>query len=88
MTIIGNVIGVNPPWLEVPGTVVPVIAAGVDIGRGLGLPIPADGNQIRMSARRLYYNCQKAWAELGEPQIDIRQSIQDTYDWYLDHNMI
>ncbi|MFC1960246.1 NAD-dependent epimerase/dehydratase family protein [Chloroflexota bacterium] len=88
MTVIGAVIGVAPPPVEMPGIAVPFIGAAVDLGRNLGLPIPADGNQIRLSARRVYFNCQKAWDELGEPQIDIRQSIQDTYDWYRAHDMI
>lgn len=88
MALIADVIDANLPPLETPEIIMPLIGAAVDLGRTLRLPIPADGNQIRLSARRVYFNCQKAWDELGEPQIDIRQSIQDTYDWYLDHDMI
>ena len=56
--------------------------------RALGIALPADGDQIRLSGRHLYFNCQKSWEELGKPQITIQQSLRDTYDWYRAHGMI
>lgn len=88
LRLVADVVGVPPPWLRVPAWAVPFIGLAVDLARAAGVPVPADGNQIRFSARRMYYNCQKAWAELGEPQIDIRQSLQDTLDWYRAHGVV
>lgn len=88
MRLIADVVGVPPPLLRVPPWVVPIIGAAVDVARALGMPVPADGNQIRLSGRHVYFDCRKAWAELGEPQIEVRQSIQDTYDWYVAHGML
>jgi hypothetical protein len=33
----------------------------------------------------MFFNCQQAWHELGEPQIPIQQSLRDTYAWYKAH---
>jgi dihydroflavonol-4-reductase len=88
MHLIADVLGVEAPRLHLPGFAVPVLAAAVDAGRALGLPIPADGNQIRLSGQRVYFDTDKAWAALGEPQVGIRQSIQDTCDWYRAHGML
>ena len=88
MRVIADVIDAAVPPFVLPAVGVPLLAGAVDLGRRVGLPIPADGNQIRYSGRRVYFDCRKAWKELGEPQIDIRQSIQDTYDWYRAHGMI
>lgn len=88
MTLVADIVGVQPPPLHLPGLAMPVIGAAVDLGRALKMPIPADGNQVRISGRRLYFNCQKAWDELGEPQVDIRQSLRDTYAWYQAHGLI
>ncbi|GAB4571635.1 MAG: NAD-dependent epimerase/dehydratase family protein [Anaerolineae bacterium] len=88
ITMIADVLGVDPPRIVLPGIAMPLLGAAVDLARKLRIPVPADGNQVRLSGRRLYFDWHKARAELGEPQIDIRQSIQDTYDWYLAHGMI
>ncbi len=83
-----DVLGIRPPCLHLPPEAMPLVGAVVDVGRALGIPIPADGDQIRLSARHLYFNCQKAWEELGEPQITIQQSLRDTVDWYRAHGLI
>ena len=88
MRLIARVTGVPAPWLHLPVWAVPAVGAAVDAGRALHLPIPADGNQIRHSAEHIYFNCAKAWAELGEPQVDIEDSLRDTYDWYRAHGML
>jgi dihydroflavonol-4-reductase len=88
LRLIADVIGVRPPWLPLPCWAMPVAGAVVDLVRGVGIALPADGTQIRYSGRRIYFNCEKAWTELGEPQIEIRQSLQDAYDWYQAHGMV
>jgi dihydroflavonol-4-reductase len=82
MTATADVVGVRRPFLRVPNWIVPIIAKAVDIARGLHIPTPIDSNQARLGAEKVFYDCRKAWAELGQPQITMRQSLQDTYEWY------
>jgi len=86
--LIADVIGVRTPWLHMPGWAMPLLGGLVDAGRALRLPIPANGDQIRASARHIYFNCDKAWAELGEPQVSVQDSLRDTFDWYCAHGMM
>jgi len=86
--LIADVLGVRPPFLHLPREAMPVMGAVVDLIRALGIALPADGDQIRLSGRHLYFNYQKSWEELGKPQITIQQSLRDTYDWYRAHGMI
>jgi len=64
---------------------VQLLAYGVDALRGAGVSVPMEGNQLRLSTRMMFFDCHKAWRELGEPRISIRQSIRDTLDWYRAH---
>jgi nucleoside-diphosphate-sugar epimerase len=68
-----------------PAWAVMIVAAVTDVLRRLGVNIPIEGNQLRLSTRMMFYNCQKAWRELGEPQVPIHQSLRDTYAWYKAH---
>jgi dihydroflavonol-4-reductase len=80
--LIAAVIGAKLPVIPAPPEVIPVAAKLVDWGRALGLEIPAEGNQLRLSRRHIYFDCRKAHRELHEPEITIVQSIRDTYAWY------
>lgn len=82
MTTTADVVGVARPFLRVPDWVVPIIAKAVDVARGLRIPTPVDANQVRLGAQNIFFDCRKAWAELGQPQIRMRQSLHDTYEWY------
>ncbi len=80
--LVCDVLGVPAPRLPLPGAAMPAVAALVDAGRALKLPIPADGNQLRLSRRDIYFDTSKMQRELHTPQITLRQSVQDTYEWY------
>jgi dihydroflavonol-4-reductase len=86
--LIANIVGVPAPTIAVPPAVTPLVALAAENLRRLGITLPMDATQIRLSARNIYFDCHKAWRELGEPQIDIQQSLKDTYDWYVDHGVI
>ncbi len=88
MAVIADIVGVRPPFVRLPEVAMPVLGAAVDIARAMGASVPLDGNQLRLSGRRLYFDCQKAWKELGEPQVGIRESLMDTYDWYRAHGIL
>ncbi len=75
-------VGVAPPLLQLPDMALPLLAGMVAMARRLGMQPPADPSQIRMGGRRLHFVYDKAHRELGPPQIDMLQSLQDTADWY------
>ncbi len=82
-----EVVGVRPPRLLIPSPLAEPIALGVDALRSVGLLLPIDGNQIRLSAQEVLFDCQKTWRELGKPRIGLRQMLQDTFDWYIAHGL-
>lgn len=86
--LIAEVVGAARPFIPVPGWALPPMAGLFDALRSVGLRLPVDGDQTRLGARNIYFNFDKAWAELAEPQIDMRQSVQDTYAWYLEHGYV
>jgi dihydroflavonol-4-reductase len=83
--LIASVLDVPRPGFPVPAWLLPITAALVDRARALGISVPIDGNQTRLGGRRLFWDFSKGWNELGAPLIDMRQSVEDTYRWYLEH---
>jgi dihydroflavonol-4-reductase len=86
--LIAEVIGVRPPLLTLPNWVLPPAAAAIDGLRALGVRTPIDANQVRLGAKFVYFNGEKAHRAFGPPQIDMRQSLQDTYAWYKQAGLI
>jgi dihydroflavonol-4-reductase len=86
--MIADTVGVAHPFLPLPGFVLPALAAGVDLLKGAGINLPVDADQTRLGAKNIFFDYHKAWRELGEPQIDMRQSLRDTYSWYQEHGYI
>jgi len=68
-----------------PAWVVKVVAPAADWLRHLGIPIPIEGNQLRLSTRMMFFDCRKSWRELVEPRIPIQQSLKEAYEWYKTH---
>ena len=86
--MIADVVGVRRPFIPAPGFVLPIAGAVIDLLRKLGIHTPIDGNQARLGGKHITFATSKAWTELGQPQIDMRQSLQDTYAWYQEHGYI
>jgi dihydroflavonol-4-reductase len=86
--MIARIVGKREPFIPVPPSVTPALAAIVGALRTLGLRLPIDANQIRLSSRHVYFDCGKAWAAFGKPEISIQHSLQATYDWYVAHGVI
>ncbi|GAB4310131.1 MAG: NAD-dependent epimerase/dehydratase family protein [Phototrophicales bacterium] len=87
-TMIAQVLGVPRPRLLVPNFTAPLAARLIDVARRLGIPTPIDATQARMGTRYVFFRFDKAWRALGEPQIDMKQSLQDTYTWYQQHGYL
>lgn len=88
LRLTANVVGRRATALPLAAWQMPLLAQAADVLRRAGVPLPIEGNQLRLSARMMFYNCQKSWRELAEPQIPIRQSLQDTFAWYTAHGDI
>lgn len=84
--MIGYIIGRPVRFMiPLPAWLVHIVAVAADVLRRYHVPIPIEGNQLRLSTRMVFFDCQKSWRELGEPRIPIRQSVQETYEWYVKH---
>jgi dihydroflavonol-4-reductase len=86
--MIADVVGVRRPFLPIPGFVLPVVGTVIDGLRSLGFQTPIDGNQARLGAVNLHFEGRKGWHVLGTPQIEMRQSLEDTYRWYREYGFI
>ena len=86
--LIADEVGAAHPGFPLPRSLIYPLADLFDLLRTRGLQLPIDGNQTRLGAQDIFFDGSKAWAELGKPQIDMRQSVADTYAWYLEHGYI
>ncbi len=88
MPIAAQVVGVRPPMFVLPGFFAEPLGRLIDFLRMLNAPIPLDGNQMRLSAKNIFYDCRKSWKELGEPKIALRDMLTDTFTWYRDNGYV
>jgi dihydroflavonol-4-reductase len=86
--LIAEIVGRARPVFSIPHFALPPLAAALDALRAAGLRLPLDGNQTRLSGRQILFDFSKTWAALGAPQVPMRQSVADTYDWYRAHGMV
>lgn len=87
-TLLGDVVGGRPPWLRWPDWAIEPAAAIIDLARRV-LPMPLDGNQLRLSRYRLFCDTTKARDELGlEHKRSARQAIVEALAWYRAHGVI
>lgn len=86
--LIAEIVGASRPRFRVPNFLLPTLANAIDLLRRLGISLPVDGNQIRLGGKNIFFDFSKTWEELGKPQIDMRQSVEDTYEWYRDHGYV
>jgi len=79
---LAEITGQRKPWFHLPGALINPAAIGVDLVRKV-LPLPLDGNQLRMSANYLWYDTGKATDELGfSARIGYETAARQAYDWY------
>ena len=86
--MIAEVVGVRPPLVTVPSFLLPMGARLFDLARSLGINTPIDANQVRLGAKNVFFNGEKAWQAFGKPHIDMMQSLHDTYKWYREHGVM
>ncbi|NDJ61614.1 MAG: NAD-dependent epimerase/dehydratase family protein [Chloroflexi bacterium] len=86
--LIADATGVARPGFPMPHWGIKMAAALVSAARDRGIELPVDGDQLRFSARRLWFDFSAAHRDLGAPQIPMQQSVRDTYDWYVAHGYV
>ncbi len=83
-SVVCEIVGRPPPRVPLPAQLVPAIAIGVDVvNRLLGGRLPFEGDQVRISRFKLYVDGSKAAREFQIVPRPFRETVQDTYDWYL-----
>ena len=81
-TLLAEVVGSRPPWLLLPDWAVEPTASLIDLTRHI-IPLPLEGNQLRLSRQRLFCDTSKASRELGLTQTrPARQAIVEAFAWY------
>jgi len=86
--MIADVVGVRHPIIPAPGFILPLAARAIELIRKLGIETPIDADQTRLGSKNIHFDGQKAWNELAAPQVDMHQSLIDTYRWYQDNGFI
>ncbi len=72
----------SPDWMLEP------TARLIEFLRKLGLQTPMDANQTRLGGTNVFFDGRKAYEEIFTPQIDIKTSLEETYQWYKDNGYI
>ena len=87
-TLLAEVVGSRPPWLRLPDWAIEPAAASLDLARRI-LPMPLDGNQLRLSRHRLFCDISQARSELGLTRTrTARQAIVEALAWYRAHGVV
>jgi dihydroflavonol-4-reductase len=83
-----EIVGVRAPRLPLPKALATLLAYIVGALSRLGIKLPVNADQIWLSAQRVLFDSSKARAAFGAPRISLRQSLEDTYQWYVQHGLI
>lgn len=84
-----DIVGVKPPRLTQPRWTIPVVAVLLDAVTAIvGPKLPLSGEQMRLTARYIWFDSSKAQRELGLPHTPVRQAMQECYDWYKAHGYL
>lgn len=87
-SLIAEVVGVAKPLVTLPSFVLSPLASLVDGARRVGIGVPIDANQVRLGGRYVYFDGRKAHEAFGAPRYSMRQSVEDTYAWYVENGYI
>ncbi len=79
-----EIVGVKPPRFTQPRWTIPIAAVALDVVTAIvGPKLPINGEQMRLTAKYLYFDSSKAQRELDLPHTPVRQAMQECYDWYV-----
>ncbi len=81
-SLIAECVGVAPPILPTPNRLIPLVTKIINILRRIGIQTPINADQVRLGAKFVHFDASKAHRDLHQPQIGMRQSVQETVAWY------
>jgi dihydroflavonol-4-reductase len=89
MDTVAEVVGGRKPLVTLPRPLMGLVALLADGFNAVyrGAPL-FSGEQARLSAAELYYDCSKAHHELGLPVTPFREAVERAYAWYVEHGMM
>ncbi len=84
-----EIVRVKPPRIVQPRWTIPLAGWVLDgIAKIVGPTLPLSGEQMRLTAKYIYFDSSKAQRELGLPHTPVRQALQECYDWYVQHGYL
>jgi dihydroflavonol-4-reductase len=84
-----EIVGVKMPRFTQPHWTIPIAARALDVIAALvGPRLPMSGDQMRLTAKYIYFDSSKARRELDLPHTPVRQALQECYDWYVAHGYL
>jgi dihydroflavonol-4-reductase len=89
MDTVAAVVGGRKPLFTLPRFLMGLVALLADCFNAVyrGKPL-FSGEQARLSAAELYYDCSKARRELGLPLTPFRTAVERAKAWYVEHGML
>lgn len=81
-------LGMRVLYVRVPQLGLPVFASIIRLLQRLGLAMPMDGNRVRISGWRMYYDISKAARELRLQPRPFEETVRATYLWYREHHFL
>jgi dihydroflavonol-4-reductase len=84
--LLAAITGRRPPRIQIPYAVAWFGAACLTGGARLTGRVPQVSlTAVRMARKRMYFDPSKAVRELGLPQTDVRQALEDAVGWFRAH---
>jgi dihydroflavonol-4-reductase len=83
MDIVARVVGVKAPRWTIPPALIPPLATALGAASAVGIRLPMDATQLRLSREFIWYDNAKARRELGLPHTPIEKAVRASYQWYL-----
>jgi dihydroflavonol-4-reductase len=84
--LLAVITGRRPPRVRIPYAVAWLGAACVEGGARIRGRVPQVSlTAVRMAKKRMYFDPSKAVSELGLPQTDVRQALEDAVAWFREH---
>lgn len=89
MRVVARIVGARPPRLTLPRPLMGPFASLVELVNRVrgGIPL-VNGNQVRLSARFLYYDDQKAREELGFSGGTLEEAVEEAWRWYREEGLL
>jgi dihydroflavonol-4-reductase len=86
---VGRITGRPAPRRTIPRRALPLLGAAVDaVNRASSRPPLLSGEQIRLSARNVFFDSAKAARELDYPMLPFRGAAEKAHRWYTEHGYL